>query len=336
MNPENEISFFSKLTFSWFTELTWQACRSQLFQKNLWLLLKSNTAQKVMPPFDYLVKQYQMKGKKVNIMIVLLRLYWFHLLIISLIKLVASLMIFVNPIVFDWVIDYLNPQNTEPAWKGYFYATLMFIAPMLESMFTSQFEYNINTVTMKMRTCITCAIYDKSMRLSNEAKQRFTTGEIVNLTSIDSQRIADFINQINTIWAAPMQILIGLYLLWLQLGNASFAGFSYMLFVIPVNILFTKIIGTIQLKYMKEKDKRSKLMTEILDGIKVIKLNVWEDHFEHKTKSLREKEVVHLTKYAYCYAFMNSFFSSGAFLVSEYNEPTKRADRHTDLHFKIF
>jgi hypothetical protein len=43
--------------------------------------------------------------------------------------------------------------------------------------------------------------------------------------------------------------------------------------------------GKLSTKLMLQKDERVKVMTEILRGIRVIKLHVWEDHFVHRIKS---------------------------------------------------
>lgn len=41
---------------------------------------------------------------------------------------------------------------------------------------------------MRIRTCLVSAVYRKSLVMSNYAKKDTTTGEIVNLMAVDSQR----------------------------------------------------------------------------------------------------------------------------------------------------
>lgn len=235
---------------------------------------------------------------------------------IAMIKLIASLFTFVSPIMLDWIITYMNPNNSEPVWRGYLYASLMYVSPMMESMLTSQYEYHINIVSMRMRASLTSAVYDKCIRLHSSAKQEYTVGEIVNLIAIDTQRIVDFVNNVLVGLSAPVQIALGVYLLWLQLASASMAGFAYMIVIVPINIWITKLISSMQLRCMREKDKRAKLMNEVLTAIKVIKLNNWETFFENKLMHYRHLEMVELKKYSIYLAFMVTFFSSGAFFVS--------------------
>lgn len=46
-----------------------------------------------------------------------------------------------------------------------------------------------------------------------------------------------------------------------------------------------------QISQMKEKDGRIKLITEILNGMKVLKLYAWEESFQNQILGIREREV---------------------------------------------
>ena len=51
-----------------------------------------------------------------------------------------------------------------------------------------------------VRSSITSAIYRKSLRVSPQGKAESTTGEVVNLMSVDTQRIVDMMPYINMLW----------------------------------------------------------------------------------------------------------------------------------------
>ena len=50
---------------------------------------------------------------------------------------------------------------------------------------------------------------------------------------------------------------------------------------------------------MAQKDRRVHVMNEVLNGIKVIKLYAWEDHFQKDVGNIRKKELSILKKTAY-------------------------------------
>ncbi len=133
--------------------------------------------------------------------------------------------------------------------------------------------------------------------------------------SVDSQRIIDFFFTFNFIWSAPLQIVIALILLWQQLGIATLAGMIFMIILVPFNGYLTTRMRNIQILIMKEKDKRVKLMNEILNGIKVLKLYAWENSFRDRVMGYREKEVKSLNTLAYLDGGVFFTFFSAPFFV---------------------
>lgn len=67
---------------------------------------------------------------------------------------------------------------------------------------------------------------------------------------------------------------------------------------------------------MKNKDNRIKLMNEILNGIKVLKLYAWELAFQDRVMSIRQEELKVLKKSAYLAAVGTFTWVCTPFLVS--------------------
>ncbi len=66
---------------------------------------------------------------------------------------------------------------------------------------------------------------------------------------------------------------------------------------------------------MKQKDKRFRLMNEIISGMKVVKLYAWEPYFEQKIHGLREEELVNIKKANYINAFGSLCWLLSPYLV---------------------
>ena len=77
----------------------------------------------------------------------------------------------------------------------------------------------------------------------------------------------------------------------------------------------TTIIRT-QVKQMQQKDRRIRLMNEVLNGVKVIKLYAWEEHFQRNVQNIRQKELVVLKKAAYLNAIASFTGTCAPFMVS--------------------
>jgi hypothetical protein len=134
--------------------------------------------------------------------------------------------------------------------------------------------------------------------------------------SIDSQRLVDFINMFNILWSAPFQIFIAAVLLWLQLGIATLSGITFLIILLPLNGFISAKMRSIQMLLMKEKDKRVKLMNEILSYIKVLKLYAWENPFIDKIMVIREKEVKYMIAIFLYYGVTIFSYMCTPFLVS--------------------
>lgn len=203
----------------------------------------------------------------------------------------------------------------EPLWRGILFAVLLFITASIQTLFLAQYFQRMFLVGLRIRTAIIGAVYKKALLLSNSARKESTVGEIVNLMAVDAQRFMDLTAYINMIWSAPLQIALALYFLWDILGPSVLAGLAVMIILIPVNGFIANKIKTLQIRQMKNKDERVKLMNEILSGIKVLKLYAWEPSFEDQVLKIREKEVKVLKEAAYLNAGTSFIWSCAPFLV---------------------
>ena len=57
-----------------------------------------------------------------------------------------------------------------------------------------------------------------------------------------------------------------------------------MILLIPVNAVVAAQMKKLQISQMSNKDRRTKLMDEILNGMKILKLYAWEKSFEGQVK----------------------------------------------------
>ena len=79
----------------------------------------------------------------------------------------------------------------------------------------------------------------------------------------------DLMIHLHMLWSAPFQIILSLVFLYLTMGPSIFAGFAVMLLMIPLNSCLASWSKRLQVKQMRHKDSRIKLINEVLNGIKV-------------------------------------------------------------------
>ena len=69
---------------------------------------------------------------------------------------------------------------------------------------------------------------------------------------------------------------------------------------------------------MRLKDRRIRLMNEVLSGVKVIKLYAWEDYFLDEVQKIRKQELIVLRNTAYLNAVSSFTWMCAPFLVPSY------------------
>src|SRR4051794_35106385 len=97
---------------------------------------------------------------------------------------------------------------------------------------------------------------------------------------------------------SSFQIVLSQYLLWRVLGPSVLASLIFIVLLVPVQFYLSVITRRNQQAQMNHKDSRLRMMNEILNGIKVLKLYAWELAFEKKVLHIRDKELDVLKKTA--------------------------------------
>ncbi|KAK8124884.1 metal resistance protein YCF1 [Apiospora kogelbergensis] len=190
------------------------------------------------------------------------------------------------------------------------------VAVMQTSMIHQYFQLAFVT-GMRIKSGLATAIYKKSLRLSNEGRATKTTGDIVNYMAVDAQRLQDLTQFAQQVWSAPFQIILCMVSLYQLVGWSMLAGIGVMIIMIPINGFIAKYMKTLQKQQMKNKDSRSRLIAEIINNMKSIKLYAWSTAFMNKLNYVRnDLELKNLRKIGAGQAFANFTWSSTPFLVS--------------------
>ncbi|XP_034806715.3 multidrug resistance-associated protein 1 isoform X2 [Pan paniscus] len=353
--PESSASFLSRITFWWITGLIVRGYRQPLEGSDLWSLNKEDTSEQVVPVLvknwkkecaktrkqpvkvvysskdpaqpkesskvdaneevEALIVKSPQKEWNPSLFKVLYKTFGPYFLMSFFFKAIHDLMMFSGPQILKLLIKFVN-DTKAPDWQGYFYTVLLFVTACLQTLVLHQYFHICFVSGMRIKTAVIGAVYRKALVITNSARKSSTVGEIVNLMSVDAQRFMDLATYINMIWSAPLQVILALYLLWLNLGPSVLAGVAVMVLMVPVNAVMAMKTKTYQVAHMKSKDNRIKLMNEILSGIKVLKLYAWELAFKDKVLAIRQEELKVLKKSAYLSAVGTFTWVCTPFLVA--------------------
>ncbi|KAL4252214.1 ATP-binding cassette transporter C [Abortiporus biennis] len=174
----------------------------------------------------------------------------------------------------------------------------LFIMQEAASLMTNHFSKIAMTTGLCLRTSLIGAIFRKSLRLSNRARIEHSIGQITTMISTDAARIDLSAAYLHNLWVAPIQIAIGVGLLIQNLGYSALVGLGVLLFGFPLQMVLMRFMFDQRKAGVAITDSRVRLTTEILSGIRLIKLYAWEKFYAHKVDKVRVRELTTIGKAA--------------------------------------
>ncbi|GLJ18146.1 hypothetical protein SUGI_0320540 [Cryptomeria japonica] len=222
---------------------------------------------------------------------------------------------YVGPSLIDAFVQYLN-GNQQFQYQGYALACTFIVAMLVESLAQRHLFFKLQQIGLHSKVSFMAAIYRKGLRLSSQSKQKHTSGEIINYMSVDAERIGDFSWYLHEFWNVPLQVFLGLFILYKSLGLASLAGLAATVIVMIGNLPIGNLQEKFQDEIMEAKDERMRATAETLRNMRILKLQAWETRFLLKLENLRKVECGCLKKYLFTESMLSFAFWGAPTVVS--------------------
>uniref|UniRef100_A0A182QRJ5 ABC transmembrane type-1 domain-containing protein n=1 Tax=Anopheles farauti TaxID=69004 RepID=A0A182QRJ5_9DIPT len=127
------------------------------------------------------------------------------------------------------------------------------------------------------------------LRLSNTTDG--LSGTVINLMANDVSRFDYAVIFFHDLWKGPVELVIVAVLVYREIGPAGLIGIGFLLLFIPIQAWLGKKSAAYRMSTALATDERVRLTNEIVHGIQVIKMYVWEHPFEQIVSKLRRKEI---------------------------------------------
>nr|XP_009688617.1 PREDICTED: ATP-binding cassette sub-family C member 9 isoform X2 [Struthio camelus australis] len=318
------VNLLSKATYWWMNTLIISAHKKPV---DLKAIGKLPIAMRALTNYVCLKEAYEEQKKKVadqpnrspSIWLAMYSAFGRPILLSSTFRYLADLLGFAGPLCISGIVqgfqDTSNNTNATGKLKDpsnsylsseeflrnvYVLAVLLFLALILQRTFL-QASYYVTTETgINLRGALLAMIYNKILRLStsNLSMGEMTLGQINNLVAIETNQLMWFLFLCPNLWAMPVQIIMGVILLYNLLGMSALVGAAVIVLLAPIQYFIATKLAEAQKSTLDYSTERLKKTNEILKGIKLLKLYAWEHIFCTSVEETRMKELTSLKTFA--------------------------------------
>ncbi|CAE6470998.1 unnamed protein product [Rhizoctonia solani] len=288
--PYERANVYSRLTFGWMTPLMKLGYSRFISEKDMSALSPSDTAHSLS---DELQKHWsrQVESKNPSLWGALARAYGGQYANAAVIKIVRDFLSFAEPQLLRFLLAFIaryQAGKTESAFVGWAIAAAMFVLSVVQTAMLHQYFQICFITGMRVRAGLVTTIYNKALTQAPDSQG--ARGDVVNLMSVDATRLQDLCTYGLIALSGPLQIILAFASLYNLLGWPAFVGVAIMIISLPLNTFIARVLKKMQGEQMKNRDKRTRLMSELLNNIKSIKLYAWEDSFIRRILTVRNEQ----------------------------------------------
>ncbi|KAF3069892.1 ABC transporter C family member 10 [Trichoderma lentiforme] len=158
-----------------------------------------------------------------------------------------------------------------------------------------------------MELMLRAAIFEKSIKLSPQARVEYPPERIINMSSVDADNLANYMLKVHDVWSAPLQI-VGIGALTVTImGPTALFGFALVLVVFISQSWANKGMRNSQRAYIMTNDGRLGALRELLYGISSVKALGYEMVFRKRISQFRAKQAGALRNYlVLCFGYFTA------------------------------
>ncbi|KAI7735774.1 hypothetical protein M8C21_000536, partial [Ambrosia artemisiifolia] len=317
-NQVEEPSFLSKLVFSWVNPLISLGYRKPLVLDDIPPLTPKDQACVAYEQFKMAWDSLQREKTSNNVNLVgraLKKVYYKEMVLTGIYALIRTIAVIFGPLLLYAFVNYSNSE-IKNLQHGLLLVGCLIVVKVLESLSQRHFFFDAKRLGMRMRSALMVAVYDKQLKLSSLGRKRHSTGEVVNYIAVDAYRMGEFPMWVHVGWTSFVQLFLAIGVLFSVVGVGVLPGLVPLFLCGILNVPFAISLQKCQLQFMVAQDKRLRSTSEILNSMKIIKLQSWEEKFKNLLYSCRENEFKWLSESQYQKAYGSVLYWMSPTIIS--------------------
>jgi ATP-binding cassette subfamily C (CFTR/MRP) protein 1 len=328
VSREFKANVFSQFIFWWANDLLYVGYKRPLELQDLPRLAPERHNKPISERLDKEFRRRVAKGDKHPLLFALNTTFFNEFWFGGACQLLAIVLMTLSPLILKYIIQYSSDAyygDHSNSGRGIGLAVGVIAMQLTGALAINQWAYRSLIVGGMARGSLISLIYAKSQVISARAKaggsgmkkseeevevdekgkktkkgeeaksgdeeEGWSNGRVSNLMSTDTSRINQAVEWSQLMVTTPIQIIIALIQLVINLGPAALPGFGLLMICGPGMYFITRSLAKRRGKTNKITDARISLTQELLSSIRFVKYFAWEKYFLDKLEVLRKKEI---------------------------------------------
>jgi len=174
--------------------------------------------------------------------------------------------------------------------EGLPYTIGIFLCLFFNALANHRHRHLATKTGILLRSALVGIIYNRVLRLLPQGRSSLSSGEINTLIAIDTQKLFEVTQEAHLAWSMPMSMALVTIFLILITGPTAIVGLIVLVAFVPiVERVASKMLG-IRHERVKKTDERVEIVSSMLQGIKVTKLNNYEENYKARIDAVRDEE----------------------------------------------
>ncbi|XP_059049022.1 ATP-binding cassette subfamily C member 4-like [Achroia grisella] len=298
-NPHDNANIISKVFLIWSFNLFGRGYKHGLNVGDLWKARDSDLSGRVSDRLDEAWQQELNKAKndkeyRPSLSRAIIRIFWLEYMVCGIFTGILFIVFWpLIPYTLGLFIDYFSKPRTEENYRNaHIYNFLMNLLSVLTSLLFNHLQLAQGCIGMRVRIASCSLLYRKILKLNRTGMSKTEPGHVINLMSNDVNRFDMVSMFLNYLWVMPIVAPVVAYLVWQHVAWATLAALAVILLqTVLVQAYLSNLQGVLRGKIAKRTDERVKVMSELVNGVQVIKMYAWEIPFQKLVDKLRKLEV---------------------------------------------
>lgn len=189
------------------------------------------------------------------------------------------------------ILETYPNSNVSTSTYALLYVILLFVCTVLNGLGNHKQRHLAIKSGIILRSTMISILYEHILYLSYIGKYHILSGEIINILATDTQKLYEVTQDGHLIWSLPLSTILVTIALYFIMGITTFIGIFVLILFVPIVDRITRIILYIRKQRIQQTDHRIQMITTMLQGIKVTKLNSYEDQYLYRITTVRNKEL---------------------------------------------